>query len=197
MPRGKRETPGGFVYHVYNRGSRKSPVFKGSADYDKFIELMEEARLRYPVRIIGHALMRTHIHLVLWPREDNVVPWFMQWLTGVYARVWHSRRGTGGTGAVFQSRYGLTTVENDFQYFATLLYVERNPLEANYVSYADEWPWTSACPGDSEHPPFDSDPGPLARWPNWHQCLNAPRRSAKTALAPFAWHRDEPGQTPK
>lgn len=196
MPRGKRETPAGYVYHVYNRGSRKGPIFNDSADYDSFTELMEAARRRYPVRIIAHCLMRTHIHLVLWPSMDDVIPDFMQWLTSAHARVWHSRRGTTGTGAVFQSRYGLVMIKNDFQYFDTLLYVERNALDANYVHLADAWPWCSAWQGDHEHPPFDSDPGPLPRFPNWLECLNAPKQRTETALAPFASPRRRQGQTP-
>ena len=195
MPRKKLETPAGFVYHVFNRGSRKGPVFNGSADYLSFTELMEEARRRYSVRIIAHCLMKTHVHLVLWPKIDDTIPYFMQWLEGEHARIWHTRRGTKGTGAVFQSRYGLQMVRNDFQYYATLLYVERNALEANYVHLADAWPWCSAWQGDEERPPFESDPAPLPRLPNWLECLNEKRRRAELALAPFASSRSRKGQT--
>jgi REP-associated tyrosine transposase len=197
MPRKKRVTPAGFVFHVYNRGSRKGPLFDGSADYDAFTELMEEARKKYPVRIIAHCLMRTHVHLMLWPSADHAIPGFMQWLESGHARIWHSRRGTKGTGAVFQSRYGLVMVENDFQYYATLLYVERNALEAGYVELADAWPWSSAWQGDDEHPPFGSDPPPLPRYPNWLECLNARRPRSKLALAPFEPGRCRKGQTRK
>ena len=197
MPRRKRETPAGLVYHVYNRGSRKGAIFEGSADYDSFIELMEEARKKYGVRIIAYCLMKTHVHLVLWPKVDNTIPGFMQWLESAHARVWHSRRGTKGTGAVFQSRYGLVVVENDFQYFATLLYVERNALEANYVDLADAWPWCSAWEGNEERPPFESDAPPKPRFPNWLECLNAKRPRAELALAPFASRRRRKGQTRK
>jgi putative transposase len=172
MPRGRRETPAGFVYHVFNRGSRKGSIFESSADYDSFTELMEAARRKYPVRIIGHCLMKTHVHLMLWPLQDDAIPSFMQWLTSAHARIWHSRRGSQGTGAVFQSRYGLVRIRDDRQYIAALRYIERNALVANYVELADAWPWCSAWQGDELGQPFESDPGPVPRLPNWLDVLN-------------------------
>jgi Transposase IS200 like len=139
--------------------------------------------------------MKTHVHLLLWPSVDDVIPAFMQWLESSHARVWHARRGTKGTGAVFQSRYGLVMVENEFQYYATLIYVERNALEANYVELADAWPWGSAWQGDDEHRPFDSDAPPFPRFPNWLDCLNAMRPRSELALAPFAPRKGRKGQT--
>ena len=105
MARSKRVTPGGFVYHVFNRGSRKGVLFDSSEDYDAFVELMEEARRKRPMRIIAYSLMKTHVHFMLWPRADNELPSFMQWLTGNHARAFHRCRGTTGLGAVYQSRY--------------------------------------------------------------------------------------------
>jgi putative transposase len=172
MPRPRRKTPAGFVYHVCNRGSRKGSIFESSDDYDGFEELMEAAREKHRVRIIGHCLMRTHFHLVLWPEQDNIIPRFIQQLTGDHARLWHWKRGTQGTGAVFQSRYRCVAVHDERHYFTALRYVEQNALRAGYVELADAWPWCSAWQGDSGRPPFDIDRGPIDRPANWLCILN-------------------------
>jgi putative transposase len=172
VPRPLRRTPAGFVYHVCNRGSRKGRIFETSADYDAFEALMEAARAKYPVRIVGHCLMRTHFHLLLWPSEDEVIPRFMQWLEGEHGRRWHWMRGTQGRGAVFQSRYRCVPIKDALQYFTALRYVERNALAAQYVELADAWPWCSASQGDNFHPPFEVDSGPFERPPNWLYVLN-------------------------
>src|SRR5690349_9974528 len=78
MARKRRRTPAGFVYHVCNRGSRKGVLFESSEDYDAYIDLMELARRKRPIRIIGYSLMRTHMHLLLWPQTDHAVPSFMK-----------------------------------------------------------------------------------------------------------------------
>jgi len=96
----------------------------------------------------------------------------MQWLEGRHAELWHWRRGTRGTGAVFQSRFRAIPLKDDRQYFTALRYVERNALEAGYVELADAWPWSSAWQGDHERAPFDLDSGPLERPSNWLYVLN-------------------------
>jgi putative transposase len=172
MARSKRVTPGGFVYHVYNRGSRKGVLFDSSEDYDAFVELMEQARRKEPVRIIAYCLMKTHVHFLLWPHTDNALPGFMKWLTGTHANNFHRQRGTIGLGAVYQSRYGCVPIFDDRHLLTAWRYVERNALEGGFVDRADEWPWCSAWQGDDTRQPFEVDEGPIALPTNWFRFLN-------------------------
>jgi putative transposase len=182
MPRHRRQAEAGFLYHVCNRGSRKGNIFERSHDYDVFTDLMEEARTKVGMRIVAHCLMRTHWHFLLWPQDDDSIPRFVQRLTSAHARYWHSVHGSVGTGAVYQSRYRSVRVVDARQYFATLLYIERNALAAAYVDLADAWPWCSAWQGDSWRAPFETDPGPYPRPRDWLNVLNAD--FASTAGAP-------------
>src|SRR6266571_3878204 len=67
MARRRRLTPGGYVYHVCNRGSRKGVLFDSCEDYESFIRLMEHARRKFQMRIIAYCLLSTHLHFLLWP----------------------------------------------------------------------------------------------------------------------------------
>jgi REP element-mobilizing transposase RayT len=172
MARSKRVTPGGFVYHVFNRGSRKGVLFDSCEDYDAFVERMDHARRRQPVRIIAYSLMKNHVHFLLWPHTSTAIPQFMKWLTGTHAGNFHRQRGTIGLGAVYQSRYRCVPIFDDHRLLTAWRYVERNALEGGFVDRADAWPWCSAWQGDDMHQPFEVDEGPIPRPATWVEMLN-------------------------
>ncbi|HEX7018750.1 MAG TPA: hypothetical protein VF159_01980, partial [Gemmatimonadaceae bacterium] len=64
MARKRRETPGGFVYHVFNRGSRKGEIFDGDGEYFDFEALIEQEQAKLKMRIVAYCLMRTHFHFL-------------------------------------------------------------------------------------------------------------------------------------
>ena len=160
------------MYHVCNRGSRKGEIFEREEDYFQFEELLACQSTRTLMRIIAYCLMRTHFHLVLWPRGDDDLPRFMQRLTGIHAQRWHRSRGSVGTGAVYQSRYRAKPVWETRHYYAVLRYVERNALAAHYVERAEAWPWGSATIRLDPPRCIALHPGPFPRPLNWQDVLN-------------------------
>jgi putative transposase len=160
------------VYHVCNRGSRKGELFGSYDDYDAFLPLLEAARAKYAMRIPAYSLMRTHFHFLLWPRADMALSRFMKWLESTHAMRFHDKRGSRGTGAVYQSRFVARMIPDDRNYYSTLRYVERNPLKAGYVARAEDWPWSSAWHGEGGPMLFNADPPPLPKLHNWSEILN-------------------------
>src|ERR1700677_1902268 len=86
MPRTARCCSGGYTYHVLNRGNARGAVFHGDDDYDAFLDLMAEASLRTPMRILAYCLMPNHFHLALWPHEDGDLSRWMHWLMTTHVR---------------------------------------------------------------------------------------------------------------
>jgi putative transposase len=162
MPRHRRIAPGGVVYHVCNRGSRKGELFRCSADYGEFTRLTDEARSVRPMRIIAYCWMPNHWHFLLWPEKDGQLSRFMHWLTTTHATRWRIHSKTIGQGAVYQSRFTAVPVHHPFELVRVWRYVERNPVEAGLVIRAEEWPWCSAAPlgEQSLHLSVDSPPIP-------------------------------------
>jgi putative transposase len=150
MSRRPRIAPGGVVYHVCNRGSRKGPLFRSPTDYETFIRLIAQARSLRPMRIIAYCLMSNHWHLLLWPEADGQLSSFMHWLTTAHASQFRRDTETAGQGAVYQSRFSAVPIQNSHHLFVAWRYVERNPIEAGLVQQAEEWPWSSAS--DPCHP---------------------------------------------
>jgi len=113
MPRTTRHTPGGLVYHALNRANARAKIFLSEGDYQAFEQVLVEAVERVDMRLLAYCVMPSHWHLVLWPRLDNDLSRFMQWLTVTHARRWHTHRHTGGSGHVYQGRFKSFPVQTE------------------------------------------------------------------------------------
>ena len=91
--------------------------------------------------------MSNHFHLVVRNENDGDLPKFMRWLCGTHAKRFHARRGSTGTGAVYQARYRAFPVQTDGHFLRVCRYVERNPVRANLVSRAEHWRWSTSWRG--------------------------------------------------
>jgi putative transposase len=165
MPRPKRATPGGYCYHVMNRGNARQEVFHKPADYAAFVRLFDAGQARCPMRVLAYCLMPNHFHLVLWPRQEGDLSRWMQWLLTTHVRRYHEHHHSSGH--VWQGRFKAFPIEKDDHLLTVLRYVERNPLRAGLVSSVDGWPWSSlAIFPQAERPAWYSD-GPVPRGRNW------------------------------
>jgi putative transposase len=71
MPGTARGYQAGYAYHVLNRGNARAEVFQKESDYQAFVEMMAEASLRVPMRVIAYCLVPNHVHLGLWPAHGG------------------------------------------------------------------------------------------------------------------------------
>lgn len=172
MPRTARASAGNVCYHVINRGNARARVFHDDADYRAFVALLGSASDRLPMRLLAYCLMPNHFHLILWPFNDGDLSTWMRWLLTAQVRRHHRRHGTDGH--LWQGRFKAFPIQQDEHLFTVLRYVERNPLRAELVARAEDWPWSSL------HLRFGTNrggllhPGPLARPPDWCGWVNQP-----------------------
>ncbi len=54
MPRTARATPGGYCYHVLNRGNRRAEVYHTADNYAAFVALLRRTCARIPMRLLGY-----------------------------------------------------------------------------------------------------------------------------------------------
>jgi len=145
MPRRARSILGGYAYHVLNRANGRLRLFRKSADFDAFEQVLQEAHQRVRLRILGYAIMSNHWHFVVWPGRGNhdQVTEFFRWLTHTHTQRWHAHHRTAGMGHVYQGRFKSFPIAADEHLLAVLRYVERNPLRAGLVDAAQKWRWSS------------------------------------------------------
>jgi putative transposase len=161
MARRPRNATGGVIYHVLNRGNCKMRIFDKPGDYFAFLKVLEQARERTGMRILGYCLMPNHWHLILWPVADGDLSKFVGWVSTTHVRRWREHRDSAGEGHLYQGRFKSFPVEDDQHLLTVLRYVEANPLRAKKVKRAEAWEWSSL------RDPKAAGPAPvaLARWP--------------------------------
>jgi len=187
MPRTSRASAGGYCYHVLNRGNARATVFHKDGDYHAFLEMMAEANLRVPMRIIAYCLMPNHFHLALWPHNDGDLSRWMHWLLTThvrrYLRHYHS------TGHVWQGRFKAFPIQADTHLRVVLRYIDRNPLRAKLVPRAELWPWSSLS---NTNTTLTLDPGPAPRGEGWVDDVNAVMPEAECDSIRESIRRDRP-----
>jgi putative transposase len=143
MPRRRRITPAGFVYHVMNRAAGRLILFDCDLDYIGFEHLLSQAQRRFNMKIIAYCLMPNHWHFLLWPETDNGIRVFVHWLCTEHAKRWRRAHDETGRGAVYQGRYRAIPIQGESHLITAWRYVERNPLRAKLINTAELWRWSS------------------------------------------------------
>jgi putative transposase len=143
MPRRRRVGSGGVIFHVINRGAKRSQLFDNSSEYSTFENLLRITRHEAQIPLFAYCLMPNHWHLVLRPEKDGALSTFMHDLTGTHAQQWNAGRNASGQGAVYQGRFKAIPVQCDVYFLRLCRYVERNPIRAGLVPRAGDWQWSS------------------------------------------------------
>lgn len=174
MPRTRRAAPGGYVYHVLNRGVGRMRLFTKPRDYEAFQEILGETLAKVSLRICGFSLMPNHWHFVVWPEEDDQLGVFFQRLTVTHVTRWARAKDRVGFGHVYLARFKSFPVETEEYFYKVVRYVERNALRANLVDEAGEWPWSSLWIRQQGSP---EQRAWLSEWPvpyprDWHSYVN-------------------------
>ena len=177
MPRRQLAGTAGIVFHVINRGVRRSRLFDSPTDYYRFLVLLGQAQRRTGMRCLCYCLMPNHFHLVLWPGRDGQLSQCMFWLLTKHARLVHARRGTRGTGHVYQGRFHAIPVATDEYFLRLCRYVERNPLRADLVDRAERWPWSSLAQRAGLRRPVGLTNWPVAPPADWLDLVNGTPRA--------------------
>ena len=163
---------GGIVFHFMNRGVRRLRLFESDGDYRAFLDCAVEAKQRVPVRLLAYCVMPNHFHMVAWPAEDGELSAFMRLMTAAHSTRWHAFRGSKGTGAVYQDRYRAFAVQTERYFFNVCRYVERNPVRAGLVDWAEDWSWSSLPRDRNSCNVLQTDPWPLSKPPDWTEFVN-------------------------
>ena len=85
--------------------------------------------------------MANHIHLLGQIQKGEDLPKLMQYLLFEYSR-WY-RSETEYVGHLWQGRYKSPLIEQESYFLECGRYIERNPLRAEIVKKAEDYPWSS------------------------------------------------------
>lgn len=129
------------IYHIISRGNRKEPIFLDYHDYYYFIDLLRKVKEKYKFKLLSFVIMNNHFHLLLKTTKIAVITPIMASLLTTYA-MFHNRKHNK-VGYVFQGRYKSMIVESDDYLTQLVWYIHNNPVRAELVESAEEYPFSS------------------------------------------------------
>ncbi|MFC0559221.1 transposase [Halalkalibacter alkalisediminis] len=140
MPRKKRIWFPQAMYHITTRGNRKSAIFLDKGDRLMYMDLLEDARARYPFHLLSYCLMTNHVHLQLQTLNDPIDK-IMYLLNSKYAKYFNKKHDY--VGHVFQGRYGAELIDSKQYELDVSKYIHLNPHEAKMVKKPEHYPYSS------------------------------------------------------
>jgi len=130
----------GALYHVMSRGHEKSSIFRDRRDRRTFLAILAAVIRRERWLLHSYCLLGNHYHLLL-ETPLGKLSRGMHALNALYSQRFNRRHER--CGHLFEGRFKSPLVENGWYGRSVVRYIALNPVEANYVRHAAEWPWSS------------------------------------------------------
>lgn len=139
-------------YHIYNRGNNKQKIFFEEKNYDHFIEMCN--KFIFPrCQPLAWCLMPNHFHFLVHTPEFscsllNKAAQNIQYLTeGIRLALSAYTKGINSvynrTGNLFQQKTKAKILEAPGYILTAFNYIHYNPVKANLVKEAKDWPYSS------------------------------------------------------
>lgn len=145
----KNKLTSGKIYHVFNRGVEKRPIFIDDHDHLRFIRGLlifndikpilnfnhkfeavyksDKDKDREPlVDILGFCLMPNHFHLLLRQKEDDGIRKFMTKIGIGYANYFNLKYER--VGGLYQGNFKSVLIDDESQFLYIPYYIHLNPL---------------------------------------------------------------------
>ena len=130
----------GALYHVITRGNQRQKIFKDRTDYQKYLQVLESYKDRYPYFLYAYVLMTNHVHLLIETRETPLSK-IVQGINQSYTMYFNRRYMT--VGHLFQGRYKAIVCDQDTYLLSLVKYIHTNPLRTKMAKSLGMYPWSS------------------------------------------------------
>ncbi len=142
MPRIARVCGISYPHHITQRGNNREIVFFDDEDRRFYLKTLSRYRDKWDFEIWAYCLMTNHVHILVVPRKEESLARGMGSTNLVYTQ--HINRRYDRSGRLWQNRFFSTVIEREPYLWAVTRYIERNPIRANVVKKAEDYPWSSA-----------------------------------------------------
>ncbi|MBI5116722.1 transposase, partial [Candidatus Poribacteria bacterium] len=132
----------GYPHHITQRGVRSMRIFRSKKDREEYLRLLSEQGKRFGVSFVAYCLMTNHVHLIAVPEESDSLARGIGEAHRLYTRSVNFKQDVRGY--LLQGRFYSCPLDNR-HLVAAIRYVERNPVRAQMVEHAWDYPWSSAA----------------------------------------------------
>lgn len=150
------------LYHVFNRGVARLPIFEDTRDYHRFLDTLYYYQFQGPkpqfsqlkrfknlnfeknkkiVEIICYCLMPNHYHLLIRQLIENGISEFINKLSNSYTKHFNIRHDR--VGPLLQGQFKAVRIESDEQLMHISRYIHLNPVVSFLVRDLKKYTWSS------------------------------------------------------
>ena len=140
MGRDHRPNIAGGIYHIFDRGNRREPIFRVDHDYERFLLYLADEVERRSWKCLSYCLIPNHYHFAVETPEPNLSQGLHR-LNLRWARRFNKEYGL--VGHVFQGRFGSELIQDELYLLSVLRYIARNPVNAGLCRDPADWAWSS------------------------------------------------------
>lgn len=142
----------GYIYHVFNRGNNRQPIFFRPENYDYFLKNVNR-HLNPVCDILAWCLMPNHFHLLIHANQQSTpiikdgsferqqFSQGIKQLLSSYTKATNKQEGR--TGSLFQQKTKAFYTEKNYHAQTTFHYIHQNPIKAGLVKKMEDWPYSS------------------------------------------------------
>ena len=120
------------------RGNNRSEIFCADADYQFYLEKLQQACDKHECNIHAYVLMTNHVHLLITPQTEEGLGKVMQMLGRYYVQYYNYTYQR--TGTLWEGRYKATLIDSEAYLLTCMRYIELNPVRARMVAHLSEYP---------------------------------------------------------
>ncbi len=148
----------GGIYHIYNRGNNKMPIFRDEQDHFNFIKRLalslgvsktpfDKKRLRIKeygpkyFTLIGYSLMPNHFHLLIQQNSTLPISALMNSVMTSYAKYFNKKYNHIGN--VFQDHFKSVPIKSNAQLLWIICYIHLNSVISRISKTPEDYEWSS------------------------------------------------------
>lgn len=127
--------------HLVQRGVNRVACFRVEGDYLVYLSQLRQLSVKHGCVVHAYCLMTNHVHLLMTPRAAGSCTGLMRDLGRRYVPYFNLRHER--TGTLWEGRFRSCIVESATYVLACYRYIELNPVRAEMVGSANDYPWSS------------------------------------------------------
>jgi REP element-mobilizing transposase RayT len=125
------------IFHAYNRGVDRRPIFANYGNYIFLLQRMRQYLPSYQVSILAYCLMPNHYHLLALEETEGHLYRFIQRVFNSYSQAFNRQQNRSGS--LFQGRVKIKEVVDHSHIIYVARYIHLNPVQAGLSKTPIEW----------------------------------------------------------